>query len=87
MISDGIDRSGGPGPANPYVDTVIEDAQKTGVIIHAIYANGAGHYSRNFWLMNSGLNDLSEIAEEHRSGVLHAGDTRQPFPLLLTCKI
>lgn len=64
VISDGIDRFGGPGPANPYVDTVIEDAQKTGVIIHAIYANGAGHYSRNFWLMNWGQNYLSEIAEE-----------------------
>lgn len=64
VISDGIDRFGGPGPANPYVDAAIEDAQKAGVIVHAIYASGAGHYSRNFWLANWGQNYLSEIAEE-----------------------
>src|SRR5947208_14816735 len=30
MLSDGIDRFGGSGPSNPYVDSAIEDAQRAG---------------------------------------------------------
>jgi hypothetical protein len=36
MISDGIDRFGGGGPSNPYVDSAIEEAQRAGVIIYSI---------------------------------------------------
>jgi hypothetical protein len=36
VVSDGIDRFGGTGPANPYVDTAIERAQRAGIIIYAI---------------------------------------------------
>src|SRR5258707_14779565 len=32
MVSDGIDRFGGGGPSNPYVDSAIEEAQRAGVI-------------------------------------------------------
>jgi len=64
VISDGIDRFGGSGPANPYVDTVIDDAQKAGVLIYSIYASGAGHFGRSFWRMNWGENYLSEVSDE-----------------------
>jgi hypothetical protein len=62
MISDGIDRLGGVGPANPYVDSAIEQAQRAGVIVYAIYATGVGHYGRSFWRLNWGQNYLSELA-------------------------
>lgn len=64
MISDGIDRFGGSGPANPYVDTAIEHAQRAGVIVFTIYATGVGHFGHSFWSINWGQNYLSEIAEK-----------------------
>jgi hypothetical protein len=64
VISDGIDRFGGVGPANPYVDTAIEQAQRAGIIIHAIYATGVGHYGHTLWRFYWGQNYLSEIASE-----------------------
>ncbi len=64
VISDGIDRFGGVGPANPYVDTAIEQAQRAGIIIHAIYATGVGHYGHTFWRFSWGQNYLSEMASE-----------------------
>jgi len=64
VISDGIDRFGGVGPANPYVDTAIEQAQRAGIIIHAVYATGLGHYGHTFWRFNWGQNYLSEMASE-----------------------
>jgi VWFA-related protein len=63
-ISDGIDYFGGVGPANPYVDAAIEQAQKAGVLIYAIYATGVGHYGHSVFRMNWGQNYLSEMAEE-----------------------
>ena len=64
VISDGIDRFGGVGPANPYVDTAIEQAQRAGIIIHAIYATGVGHYGHTLWRFYWGQNYLSEMASE-----------------------
>jgi hypothetical protein len=64
VISDGIDYFGGVGPANPYVDTAIEQAQKAGIIVHAIYATGVGHYGHSLFRMNWGQNYLSEMAQE-----------------------
>jgi hypothetical protein len=64
MITDGIDRFGGVGPANPYVDTAIEQAQKAGVLVHSIFATGVGHFGRMRWPITWGQNYLSEIATE-----------------------
>lgn len=64
VISNGIDRFGGVGPANPYVDTAIEQAQRAGIIIYAIYATGVGHYGHTFWRFDWGQNYLSEMASE-----------------------
>jgi hypothetical protein len=64
VISDGIDYFGGTGPANPYVDSAVERAQKAGIIIYALYATGVGHYGHSFWRMNWGQNYLSELAQE-----------------------
>ena len=64
MVSDGIDRFGGGGPSNPYVDSAIEEAQRAGVIIYSIYSPGMGHYGHSFWRMNWGQNYLSQISDE-----------------------
>jgi hypothetical protein len=64
VVSDGIDRFGGVGPANPYVDTAIDLAQRAGVIIHAIFATGVGHAARMFWPVSWGQNYLSQVASE-----------------------
>jgi len=64
LVSDGIDRFGGSGPSNPYVDSAIEEAQRAGVIIYSIYTPGVGHYGHSFWRMNWGQNYLSQISDE-----------------------
>lgn len=64
LVSDGIDRFGGSGPSNPYVDSAIEEAQRAGVIIYSIYTPGVGHYGRSFWRINWGQNYLSQISDE-----------------------
>lgn len=64
MVSDGIDRFGGGGPANPYVDSAIEEAQRAGIGVFAIYSPGVGHYGHSFWRMNWGQNYLSQLADE-----------------------
>jgi hypothetical protein len=40
LISSGVDRMNG-GPESPYVQSAIEDAQKAGIEVHAIYTAGA----------------------------------------------
>jgi hypothetical protein len=64
MVSDGIDRFGGVGPANPYVDTAVEQAQRAGIIICAIYTTGIGHFGHTFWRYYWGQNYLSQLASE-----------------------
>jgi hypothetical protein len=64
MISDGIDRYGGSGPSNPYVDDAVERAQRAGIVIFSIYTPGVGHYGHSFWRMNWGQNYLSQISDE-----------------------
>jgi hypothetical protein len=65
MISDGIDLYYGTGDLqDPYVDDAIEQAQRAGVIVFAIYNPGAGHYARSFWRTNFGQLYLSRVADE-----------------------
>lgn len=64
MVTDGIDRFYGSGPGNPYVDSVIEQAQRAGVIVFGIYTPGEGHYGHSAWRMNWGQNNLSQVADE-----------------------
>ena len=64
MISDGIDRLGGGGPADSYVYSAIEQIQRAGVVIYAIYASAVGHYGHTFWRLNWGQNYLSQVTDE-----------------------
>jgi VWFA-related protein len=73
VVSDGIDRSGGTGTDNPYVNQAIVEAQRAGVIIYTIYAGGVGRYGRSIRHINWGQNYLSEIAEETGGEAFYLG--------------
>jgi hypothetical protein len=73
VVSDGIDRLGGTGLGNPYVDAAIVEAQHAGVILYAIYASGAGRYGRSIWRINWGQNYLSQVAEETGGEAFYLG--------------
>jgi hypothetical protein len=73
VVSDGIDRLGGTGLGNPYVDQAIVEAQRAGVIIYSIYASGLGRYGRSIWRINWGQNYLSEIAEKTGGEAFYLG--------------
>lgn len=64
MITDGIDRIWDSGPSDPYVDSVIEQAQRASVIVFSVYTPGEGHYGHSFWRMNWGQNYLSQVGDE-----------------------
>ncbi len=64
MITEGVDRFGGFGLSNPYVDMAIEDAQRAGVAVYAIYTPGLGHAGHGRWGLNWGQNFLAQVAEE-----------------------
>jgi hypothetical protein len=64
VVSDGIDRFWDNGPDDPYVSTVIEQAQKTRTVVFAIYTPGEGHYGHSYWRVNWGQLYLSRIAAE-----------------------
>jgi hypothetical protein len=64
MVSDGIDRFGGGGPSDPYVDSAVEQAQKAGVIVFTIYATGVGHWGHSFWRIDWGQNYLAQVADQ-----------------------
>jgi hypothetical protein len=80
MITDGIDRlrnfgggGGGFGPRGSInsfsnqsgdVDSTSSIAQKSGVIVYGIYAQGVGSAGRSFWSANVGQSGISQISQE-----------------------
>lgn len=63
LVSSGFDSLGGMEPSNPYLDAAIEDAQRDGIVIYAIYMPGAGHTGHSTWRMNWAQGHLAQIAE------------------------
>lgn len=69
MVADGIDRARGRSssrsPGNfPDVDTASNVAQRTGTLVHTIYAPGVGHLRRNFFESTNGQNGLAKLADQ-----------------------
>jgi hypothetical protein len=64
MITSGDDPLGGIGPSNPYADSAIDDAQRAGIVVYAIYTPGIGHAGHSYWRANWGQNHLAQLAEE-----------------------
>jgi len=63
LVTSGIDPLG-IWSTNPYLDSAIEQAQREGIIVYAIYTPPAGHAGHNFWRMNWAQNHLAQIGEE-----------------------
>jgi hypothetical protein len=65
LVSSGIDYfRGGFGPIYPDVDTAISIAEKGNINLWSIYAQGAGHSRRSFFLLNTAQNNLSKLSDE-----------------------
>jgi hypothetical protein len=69
MLTDGIDRAGRNGRhlwqglhLNPDADTASLVAQRTGTLIHTIYAPGIGRWHRSYWTATSGQNDMTRLS-------------------------
>jgi hypothetical protein len=63
MVSEGIDWLQ-EGAVDSYLDAAIEDAQKAGVQVSAIYASGSGHLGHTYWRIYWGQYDLSRLTDE-----------------------
>ena len=62
VIADGIDRFRGD-PASPDVPTTVERAQKAGITIHTLYAQGADFVAQNLFRLNYGQSNLAQMAD------------------------
>jgi hypothetical protein len=63
LVTSGIDPLG-IWSTNPYLDSAIEQAQRAGIIVYAIYTPPAGHAGHSFRRMNWAQNHLAQIGEE-----------------------
>jgi hypothetical protein len=69
MVTDGIDRAR-RGPrfrglgTIPDVNSASDVAQRTGTIIHTIYAPGVGRLHRNYWEATNGQNGIAKLSDE-----------------------
>jgi hypothetical protein len=64
MVSDGIDRYyGAEDMQDPYVSAAIEDAQRAGIVVFAIYNPGVGHYGHSYWRTYVGQLYLAQVAD------------------------
>ena len=79
MITDGIDRFwDGDGLDDPYLNSAIQEAQRNGVVVNALYARGEGHFGHSPWRINWGQNYLSELADATGGEAYYLGNTTVP---------
>ncbi len=79
MVSDGIDRYYGTNDMlDPYVENTIEDAQRAGVVVFAIYSPGVGHFEHSYWSTYWGQLYLARVAEETGGEAYYIGMTGAP---------
>jgi hypothetical protein len=65
MVSDGIDRYyTGTDYDDPYLDAAIDDAQRAGIVISAIYTPGVGHFGHSFYRTYWGQLYMAKLAEK-----------------------
>ena len=79
MVSDGIDLYYGTGDLNdPYVQEAIDNAQRAGILVSAIYSPGVGHFSHSYWQTYWGQLYLSELAEKTGGEAYYIGFNGPP---------
>jgi hypothetical protein len=64
MISSGEDYLYGGGPNDPYLSSAIDQAQREGIQIYAIFASAEGHAGHSLFQFNWGQNNLSQLTDE-----------------------
>ena len=63
-VTDGIDPYyGSEDMLDPYVDTAIEDAQRAGILVSAIYTPGVGHSGHSYWQTYWGQLHMTQVAD------------------------
>jgi hypothetical protein len=79
MVSDGIDPYYGAGDwQDPYLDAAIEDAQRAGVIVSALYTPGAGHFGHSYYQTYWGQLYMSKLADRTGGESYYIGMTGPP---------
>jgi hypothetical protein len=63
MFTEGVDELQ-EGAVNSYLDAAVEDAQKAGVQVYAVYTANSGHMGHTYWRIYWGQYDLSRMADE-----------------------
>jgi len=65
MLTDGVDPYYGNAIFDdPYVDTAMHDALKSGVTVYSIYLRGAGLYGHGSWITTMAQSRLSEVSQQ-----------------------
>ncbi len=79
MASDGIDQYYGTGDLqDPYLDEAIEQAQRAGILVSAIYTPGVGHFGHSYWQTYWGQLYLAELAEKTGGEAYYIGFNGPP---------
>ncbi len=79
MVSDGIDLYYGSGDLqDPYLEAAIDDSQKGGVLVSAIYYPGVGHFGHSYWQTYWGQLYLAELADRTGGESYYIGMTGAP---------
>lgn len=63
---------------DPYLNDAIEDAQRAGVVVSAIYTPGIGHFGHSYWRTYWGQIYLSEVADKTGGESYYIGFTGSP---------
>jgi len=76
MVTNGFDPYYGSGDMlDPYLAAAIEDCQRKGILVSAIYVPGAGHGGHSYWLNYWGQMYLAQLAEETGGEAYYIGFT------------
>jgi hypothetical protein len=79
MVTDGIDRYYGLGDLNdPYLQEAIDDADRAGIIVSALYNPDVGHFGHSYWQTYWGQLYLSELADKTGGEAYYIGMTGAP---------
>ncbi len=79
MVTDGIDRYYGTAdPEDPYLSAAIQDAQRAGIVVYAIYTPGVGHFGHSYWQTYWGQIYLARLTDETGGESYSIGFTGPP---------
>ena len=79
MASDGVDLFYGSGDLlDPYVDEAIQNAQRAGILVSAIYTPGVGHFGHSYWQTYWGQLYLAQLSDKTGGEAYYIGFNGPP---------